>query len=1061
MERAHVLIRLRGDPQSALLPAADGVTRTSATAVRLEHSAMSPGVASISFERVFDAQHTPLAHMFDQSLAPAVARCAQGFSASLVLAGAPGAGKSFACHGDRQQRTTGLVTLALRHVFRELDALRDADAALESQVLLGCFHVGESGQLVDLMRSPAAAVVASPLVGSEHMLLQRSVRVATSAEAFHWYSQALAASVRATDGRSDFAVAVFIETKRAGEQRVRRGRLICIDVHGSSIVDPSRWQDATKKSPSAMDARAAERPVFSDAHFPVATGLSNWFGGWVGNDAATYVLVVIQKQAQFQQQAIQSLLYACKAKDIKSTCSVAYVPAFTSKPITAPPAELPRADTDQQGNNQRESQDDNDNHSTTSSNSLGDFATESNETEYERLGSRSPRQPAKHSVLSQRLRQAYQSVKSASGAVDPLNSILTPTKRRPGAEIAGSDDTPARCDGLFATKANLLHAKADAMLKPRANELEALSLLDKLELIRVQYREVERALAHETSVKDKCVDRISKLSQTMSFQVVEHEQQLQRALAEKDRVQAQLSAMALKFEGMSKEVELLQQQVRLVKAARSDAPAPPVAGDTNPAGSSGSTAGSERAQLQQFSSRLETAMHEAKAVVGLKDGVIRDLERRLSESTQANARLIDDLARQRQQHDREAAARLAQLSDLRVQLRGSAEAAAREATRSENERAAFRTRLSQLVLEIETLRASPAGRTSEHRAHAATQTDVVDAAASTGADVDELARQQQRELVERLETKTRECVASHAASVASRRRAEALEQRVEEVARKARKMEKKLRAKRSAAEKRVLALAARLEESERQAPRAARELAELRDAVQQHESARAERTAETAQLQDAIRALETRCAARDQRLHAAETRYQQQVGDLEQSLARRMLAREAQLAAEHDRKLRQVMDRHAAELLAREVDDSERAAPHSPSSRSTLGSSASDSESGSPQRSLEQLDALIGYKEKQFARARDATQRKKAAPSSARSEPSLVAELERKLRELTQALAVANEQETLAKQHAQRSADAQHASAVQREQLLEEMNRLKQENWSLSLALQVTERQRL
>lgn len=123
MERAHVLVRLRGDPQTAL-PAVDGVTRTSATAVRLEHSAMSPGVASISFERVFDAQHTPLAHMFDQSLASAVARCTEGFSASLVLAGAPGSGKSFACHGDRQQHTTGLITLALRHVFRELDALR-------------------------------------------------------------------------------------------------------------------------------------------------------------------------------------------------------------------------------------------------------------------------------------------------------------------------------------------------------------------------------------------------------------------------------------------------------------------------------------------------------------------------------------------------------------------------------------------------------------------------------------------------------------------------------------------------------------------------------------------------------------------------------------------------------------------------------------------------------------------------------------------------------------------------------------------------------------------------
>lgn len=86
----------------------DGVTRTSATSVRLEHSAMSPGVASISFERVVDAQLVDdAARLFDQNLAPAVARCVAGFAASLVVAGAPHSGKSFACHGDRQQRATG------------------------------------------------------------------------------------------------------------------------------------------------------------------------------------------------------------------------------------------------------------------------------------------------------------------------------------------------------------------------------------------------------------------------------------------------------------------------------------------------------------------------------------------------------------------------------------------------------------------------------------------------------------------------------------------------------------------------------------------------------------------------------------------------------------------------------------------------------------------------------------------------------------------------------------------------------------------------------------------
>lgn len=588
------------------------------------------------------------------------------------------------------------------------------------------------------------------------------------------------------------------------------------------------------------------------------------------------------------------------------------------------------------------------------------------------------------------------------------------------------------------------------MLKPHPtnNALQALSLLDKLELLRVQSLEVEKALVHETSVKAKCVDRISKLSQTMSFQVVEHTQQLERVLAEKERVQTQLSAMARKFEGVSREVELLQQQVGLVKAARLETVASPVAssiaGDINTSSSTGGR--SERALLQQFSSRLETAMHEAKAVVGLKDGVIRDLERRLSEFAHANVRLTEELTRQRQRQDDEAAALLKQLSDLRVQVQCGAEASAREATRSENERAAFRTRLSQLVLEIETLRARPPRQ--ESVTHMATQT--------TGG-ADDVA--ESVEIVDQLARKTWESVAAYAASVASRRRAEALEVRVEELVQKVRKGDKKMRglvserkAHRSATEKRVLALMQRLEDAERQALEAERELAELRDAVRRYESDRAARASQTTQLQDANRRLETRCA---EQLQAAETRFQQQLGDLEQALARRMLAREAHLAAEHDRKMRHVMDRHATELLARAID--EERSPHSPSSRSTLGSCdglSSDSETGSPQRqqrSLQQLDALIGSKEGQY---------KRRGASSARSDLRRVAELEKKLHTLTQALAVANEQETLAKQHAQRIADAQYESAGQREELLEALNRLKQENWSLSLALQVTERQR-
>lgn len=86
-------------------------------------------------------------------------------------------------------------------------------------------------QLVDLLQSPPAPVLASPFLNTEEVLLQQSVLVGTSAEAVHYYSQAHAKSIQATGGSSDFVLVVCMETKSPNEQ-VRRGRFTCIDIHG-------------------------------------------------------------------------------------------------------------------------------------------------------------------------------------------------------------------------------------------------------------------------------------------------------------------------------------------------------------------------------------------------------------------------------------------------------------------------------------------------------------------------------------------------------------------------------------------------------------------------------------------------------------------------------------------------------------------------------------------------------------------------------------------------------------------------------------------------------------
>lgn len=100
------------------------------------------------------------------------------------------------------------------------------------------------------------------------------------------------------------------------------------------------------------DESSPGKPYFSDTHFPVHSVLSRHFGTFLGNSSTTFMLVTIQKPAQFQQQvsglpdlawsnrtkrrcgfsqAIQSLLYACKAKDIRSTCTIHYLSVLTKR----------------------------------------------------------------------------------------------------------------------------------------------------------------------------------------------------------------------------------------------------------------------------------------------------------------------------------------------------------------------------------------------------------------------------------------------------------------------------------------------------------------------------------------------------------------------------------------------------------------------------------------------------------------------------------------------------------------------------------------------------------
>ncbi|KAG7399022.1 NADH-ubiquinone oxidoreductase chain 1 [Phytophthora boehmeriae] len=296
MERAHVLVRLRGGPSSN---GAVGLCRTSATSVRLEHSEMSPGVASISFEQVFDADDSN-SHVFQRSLTPAVDSAIQGRNVTLIATGAPSSGKSFACHGDHykssNQRTEpGLITLAIRRIFSELETLRKGD--WKCNVLLSCWSVGQSAAgEIETLTDAIEGATCLQTQDVEQLMVQRSVVVSTPAEAVHMYYTAL---YRVQDvEKQGFVVALHVETlSPSGE--AHRGRLLVVDVHGGSIIEP-RGVSTTEKTEKKEQL---QHKYLLDTQFPVHEALSASFGTFVGNSCSTYVLVAIQTPAQFQQQA--------------------------------------------------------------------------------------------------------------------------------------------------------------------------------------------------------------------------------------------------------------------------------------------------------------------------------------------------------------------------------------------------------------------------------------------------------------------------------------------------------------------------------------------------------------------------------------------------------------------------------------------------------------------------------------------------------------------------------------------------------------------------------------
>jgi chromosome segregation ATPase len=672
----------------------------------------------------------------------------------------------------------------------------------------------------------------------------------------------------------------------------------------------------------------------------------------------------------------------------------------------------------------------------------------------------------KQSVVSQRVRRAYDLAKAGT-------------------------TSPAKHSAPFVPKCNHcddadVHTVVNELLKHLSPEtLSDLSLEGKLGHIRTTQVELELALAHETSIKDKCVDRISRLSQTMSCQVVEHEEQLHEALTAKHAAEAQLQDLRLKFDDVGREVSHLQGEIKALKAGQNGMT------DSEDDGRD-SAVRNDRVMLHTLSARLEEAMIQAKDVITFKDGAIQSLEERLQLASKRGADAVTMLDEAKVRFEREKAELLAQLQHNKESCDSVNNA---EVSRLQTQNAAIQqqkaeltVKVAQLTLELETARAQWAQeaeareRRAEERCakqitHAEQQLEQATAAM----------QQQMAEFRAELDTKVaRQRVAAQVACKAGQLRRQQLERELQrmklKLAKQKAKLEKKARALVANAHKQherpVAELQTELEElsvrfqtvleSEQDASRRARSSEEtthrLRAEMEQLQRSGGEVERERSALRNLCKELETNKAA-------LKAEFDQRIHEMEQSLATQVKAAETRVHEERDGQMQTLIEQHEAQLnrLKTEAESTKSPATFarkkSPSSASSRSSEGSD---GSRQKSIEELDALIDSKERRYRHLEGKREAPSLSPRPAKSSTlslkralaqrgKQIADLSAREKQLLVALATANEQETLAKRRNQEIEGRRRQELAQHEDLLQQLNSVKRENWSLSLALHVTE----
>ncbi|KAL7692276.1 hypothetical protein Plhal304r1_c007g0029411 [Plasmopara halstedii] len=826
--------------------------------------------------------------------------------------------------------------------------------------------------------------------------------------------------------------------------------------------------------------------IFADTSLSVNKPLSAIFGAFIGNTSSTYVMVVIQTSPlSSSSQAIQSLLYACKAKEIKNTSPTNYLPFFVNRANTnqyfKTQTNLPQ-DTEVFASDVHDEITvlqlalENRHPKYFSQTCSPPLSTTSNDSSYEspfagastevslahRVSVKGESEESqKQLAVSRRLRIAYDIAKAATDLQSKQSIAYSVQSVQTG-------DTSSHA----AIDESLAHSPCDMIHKQSAQA--------KLETLKSTHTELERALAHEASIKNKCVDRISRLSQTLNCQMVEHEKQLQAALKAKSAVEDQLRDVNAKFDDAKLEVLRLQEEVKSLRAIQ-----PTLAEHT---------AANERRMLHTLSARLEQAMIEAKDVITFKDGIITSLENRLELASKRGVDAVTLMQEERSQFEREKTKLFTQLENNKKIINSTEN---EEILRLKTENLSLQqqngdltAQVKHLALDLESARLQWTKEASHREVQAEQRCAQQLVQAEKQLEQVTIAMQQQMaQFRNELDMKVaRQRVAAQVACKASSLKCDLVERKLERMKKKGVKqkvkMEEKSRTLLANASKEYDKLVASLQ-------RELMELAErLKAAMTCEENAlrRAKKSEEDAerlkvdleQLQSYTSKLDKERVALSQACKELETdkiamkaEFEIRTHEMEKLLAKQIMAAEARVHKERDNEIQILTERHNAEIESLQCESNNREketmsigltrkqTPSAESSHTSSGQNDPIVLGENPQKSISDLGELIDSKER---RCKNLTKQDRADEKAfiamkralLHKEDEIVGLTERQ-KQLLAALAMANEQETLAKKQSQELELLRQNEASRYEDLLQQLNSVKQENWNLSLALNITE----